>query len=106
MNDPQDPSRRKEDLTALPSFPAAACCGPGPDETPESPIRLVRLFTAGSVPTPVGAVPRVSATLEPRDRWGTIKARWGVGRMDYAIDPGLYALGTPDKESPVLVTAN
>jgi acetyl-CoA decarbonylase/synthase complex subunit gamma len=26
--------------------------------------------------------------------------------MDYAIDPGLYALGKPDNNSPVLVTAN
>ena len=40
------------------------------------------------------------------DRWGTIKARWGVGRMHYTIDPGLYALGNPDHESPVVVTAN
>ena len=40
------------------------------------------------------------------DRWGTIKARWGVGRMHYQVDPGLYALGTPDATSPVLVTSN
>jgi len=26
--------------------------------------------------------------------------------MDYSIDPGLYALGKPDRESPVLVSAN
>ncbi len=26
--------------------------------------------------------------------------------MDYAVDPGLYALGNPDRESPVLVSAN
>jgi hypothetical protein len=26
--------------------------------------------------------------------------------MDYKVDPGLYALGMPDDESPVLVTAN
>jgi hypothetical protein len=26
--------------------------------------------------------------------------------MDYSIDPGLYALGAPDRESPVLVSAN
>ncbi|GAG72391.1 unnamed protein product [marine sediment metagenome] len=33
-------------------------------------------------------------------------ARWGVGRMSYTVDPGLYALGNPNGESPVLVTAN
>jgi len=26
--------------------------------------------------------------------------------MNYTVDPGLYALGTPDSDSPVLVTAN
>ena len=40
------------------------------------------------------------------DLWGTVKARWGVGRMSYTVDPGLYAVGTPDSESPVLATSN
>lgn len=56
--------------------------------------------------TPVGRVPRVLSALTSADRWGTIKARWGVGRMNYCIDPGLYALGNPSQESPVLVTSN
>jgi hypothetical protein len=63
-------------------------------------------FIAGSVSTSMGAIPRVASELARRDRWGTFKARWGVGRMDYAIDPGLYALGSPDSKSPVLVSAN
>ena len=32
--------------------------------------------------------------------------RWGFGRDDYRVKPGLYALGAPDSTSPVLVTAN
>ena len=40
------------------------------------------------------------------DRLGSYKARWGIGRMHYTVDPGLYALGEPDAEAPVLVTAN
>jgi hypothetical protein len=32
--------------------------------------------------------------------------RWGIGRDDYRVRPGLYALGAPDADSPVLVTAN
>ena len=40
------------------------------------------------------------------DHWGALKVRWGVGRMRYTIDPGLYALGSLDNLSPVLVTAN
>ncbi len=32
--------------------------------------------------------------------------RLGWGRMNYTVDPGLYALGHPGPESPVFVTAN
>jgi len=32
--------------------------------------------------------------------------RWRIGRMNYTVPPGLYALGTPDTASEVLVTAN
>ena len=51
-------------------------------------------------------MPKISSHLKRSDHWGTIKARWGVGRMHYTLDPGLYALGEPDDQSPVLVTAN
>ena len=54
----------------------------------------------------MGTAPQVSSTLTWRDYWGTVKARWGVGRMNYTIETGLYALGNPGDESPVLVTAN
>ena len=63
-------------------------------------------FVLGLLSTPAGQIPRVSASLSGKDRWGTIKARWNVGRMHYTVDPGLYALGNPDEEAPVLVTAN
>lgn len=63
-------------------------------------------FVIGSVQTPVGDVPKISPVLNGSDRWGSIKARWGVGRMQYTVDPGLYALGEPNDRSPVLVTAN
>jgi hypothetical protein len=60
----------------------------------------------GFVPTPVGQVPRVRSELAWTDRFGSLKARWGVGRMHYTVQPGLYALGNPDTQAPVLVTAN
>lgn len=37
---------------------------------------------------------------------GGFKARWGIGRMNYRVDAGLYAIGEPTAESPVFVTAN
>jgi hypothetical protein len=73
---------------------------------PLKPPRLDQPFVVGDLEGPAGKIPRVSSALTRRDRWGSIKARWGVGRMDYAVDPGLYALGSPDGGSPVLVTAN
>jgi len=30
----------------------------------------------------------------------------GDGRLHFTVEPGLYALGKPGKQSPVLVTAN
>lgn len=48
----------------------------------------------------------LSTSLSIKDRIGTWKARWGIGRMKYLIDPGLYMIGCPDELSPVLVTAN
>jgi acetyl-CoA decarbonylase/synthase complex subunit gamma len=44
--------------------------------------------------------------LKREDRFGAFKARWGINRMNYKVDPGLYALGTPGSDSPVFVTAN
>jgi acetyl-CoA decarbonylase/synthase complex subunit gamma len=68
--------------------------------------RLEQPFVIGSIETLAGNIPQVSSRLSALDIWGTFKARWGVGRMDYAIDPGLYALGHPTGASPVMVTAN
>ena len=68
--------------------------------------RLAQPFVVGAMDTAAGKIPKITSRLLPRDYWGTFKARWGVGRMNYCVDPGLYALGRPAKESPVFVTAN
>lgn len=67
---------------------------------------LNQAFVVGMLQTPVGPVPQVSSSLTWGDRLGTFKARWGIGRMHYTIEPGLYALGKPNEQSPILVTAN
>jgi len=51
-------------------------------------------------------IPRAKTELSAADRLGSIKARWGIGRMRYSVLPGLYATGDPRPESPVFVTAN
>ncbi len=86
-------------------MPESTCCVTA-QTIPDALLRLNQVFVIGSIPTAAGNLPRVSSALSWQDHWGAIKARWGVGRMDYAIDPGLYALGKPDNNSPVLVTAN
>lgn len=68
--------------------------------------RMSQAFVIGSVATHLGVAPQIASILTWQDHWGTIKARIGVGRMDYAVDPGLYALGNPDSDSPVFVSAN
>jgi hypothetical protein len=60
----------------------------------------------GEISTSQGKVPQISTKLNFTDTWGTCKVRFGVNRMNYKINPGLYAVGTPDNTSPVLVTAN
>ncbi len=49
---------------------------------------------------------RISSQLDFSDRFGACKARWGLGRMNYMVPPGLYAIGNPAGNDPVLVTAN
>jgi CO dehydrogenase/acetyl-CoA synthase gamma subunit (corrinoid Fe-S protein) len=51
-------------------------------------------------------VPRVSRDITRADRLGAWRVRWGFGRDDYRVKPGLYALGAPVATSPVLVTSN
>jgi hypothetical protein len=48
----------------------------------------------------------VPTSLTLCDHVGTWKARWGIGRMAYDVEPGLYAIGIPNNESPVFVSAN
>ena len=67
---------------------------------------LDQQFVDGTINSSAGNLPQVSSKLKWQDIWGTFKARFGVGRMDYTVDPGLYALDNPDNNSPVFVTAN
>lgn len=71
-----------------------------------SPQRSTQPFVVDTLAVDGREIPRVSSLLTGRDRWGTMKVRCGIGRMHYTVDPGLYALGNPDSNSPIVVTAN
>jgi len=51
-------------------------------------------------------VPTVSTRLSLRDRLADWGVRWDIGRGNYRVESGLYAVGDPQSESPLLVTAN
>jgi hypothetical protein len=63
-------------------------------------------YIVGDIQTPAGMIPRISSRLKVRDYLGAFRVRWGIRRDHYRVNPGLYAVGTPDKYSDVLVTAN
>jgi CO dehydrogenase/acetyl-CoA synthase delta subunit len=48
----------------------------------------------------------VSSEWTARETLGAWKVRWGIGRMSYHVPAGLYAVGSPDPDSPVVATAN
>jgi hypothetical protein len=105
MNKKESCSCSESPMT-LPIFQEEPGCCSSAKEVRNITPGLDQSFVTGSITTVIGRIPRVSSELQGRDHWGALRARWGVGRMDYMVDPGLYALGNPDKDSLVLVTAN
>ena len=63
-------------------------------------------WITGEISTLVGKIPQISTKPTFSDTLGGWKARWGINRINYKINPGLYAVGSLDDTSPVLVTAN
>jgi hypothetical protein len=61
---------------------------------------------ANSIRPMVYQIPSVSTKLNFNDYLGTMKVRWGIGRDNYSIQPGLYKIGNPNSNSDVLVSAN
>ncbi len=60
----------------------------------------------GFVDTPIGPIKRIKTTLMRKDTLQDCHARIKIKRNNFRINTGLYAVGNPDKDSPVLVTAN
>ena len=85
------------------------CCGPPagpPSSRDEKPGYTLCGFVEDFLLTAAGPVPRVKTGLTREDSLGMLRARLGIGRNHYKVAPGLYALGRPDTDSPVLATAN
>jgi len=78
------------------------CCGLAANNN----IEYRSLPVTGIIQTPQGPVEIVSTRWRLEDYTGMIAVRIGINRMNYAVKPGLYAVGKPSADSPVLVSAN
>lgn len=58
------------------------------------------------IKTDAGFIPVIKSKLGKDDLFSTFYVRCGINRYKYTVTPGLYGMGTPDKNSEVLVTAN
>jgi hypothetical protein len=102
---------------------AASCCPPKPTTTgccpPQTgnsccpprrefdrPGYRLETYVCDWIDSPVGELPQVATKLNREDRVGAWRVRWGIGREQYRVTPGLYAVGQPDEHAAVLVSAN
>ncbi len=104
----------KEQMTAE----ATSCCAPAASPGADSKALARDLlccpqagakppaWVMGTVPSPAGAVPKITSQWSAADRWGMVKSRTGAYRMWYSVPPGLYAIGEPGKDADIFVTAN
>ncbi len=93
---------KKSSPCSGPSEPGVpSCCG-GTKEI----VKFEGLNVAGHIKTDAGEIPTVPVSLTVKDILGNMLARLGINRNSYAVSPGLYAVGKPDKNSSVLVSAN
>jgi len=53
-----------------------------------------------------GRIPKVDSVITRQDTLKRLAFRLGIGRKGMTVSPGLYALGSPSPEDPVLVSAN
>lgn len=107
------PPPKNETACCAPPAPAEACCSPGNDSGGCCPTAAADLpgyklwpFVCGWLDSSAGKIPQIATRLTSADIIGRWQMRWGLGRARYSIAPGLYAIGKPSGDSPVLVTAN
>lgn len=85
------------------------CCGApaGPPSSPfERPGYMLCHYVDSFMDTNLGPVPKIKTSESVLDFLGAVRARLGIARDQYKVAPGLYAIGDPTPDSPVLVSAN
>jgi len=66
----------------------------------------IEYLVQDKVQSQVGIVKKISTNLTKKDILGGVGIRLNINRNNYAVEPGLYAIGSPDENSPVFVSAN
>lgn len=79
------------------SYPMAAYRKPG---------YTLDSYVASFTKTDAGLVPIIKPVPGKKDVFSTLLVRCGFFRYSYTVNPGIYGIGAPDKDSEVLVTAN
>ena len=93
-----------EQVCCPPKSASKSCCPPLKNRLRAG--YRVESFVKGWTDTAVGEVPIVARALNLADYRGRFAMRWGIGRDHFSIAPGLYAIGTPNEHSEVLISAN
>jgi hypothetical protein len=84
----------------------ACCSAPEPIRNTSCCSSSMPAWVLGLIETKAGNVPTVSPKWHRADYLGMIKSRSTAFRMRYAVPPGVYALGNPDENSDIFVSAN
>ncbi len=67
---------------------------------------MTKHYVTDVIGTAIGSVERVSTVWSRLDILQTIRVRWSIGRMNYLVTPGVYAVGKPDADSNIFISAN
>ena len=94
----------KKETSCCASSVSTTCCSPKRQVNPQ--LDITGDYIAGWTESRIGKIPTVSTRLSKADKWGNLKVRLNIDRMKYKVQPGLYAVGNPGADSPILVSAN
>jgi len=94
----------KKETSCCASSVSITCCSPKQQVNPQ--LDITGDYIVGWTESRIGKIPTVSTRLSKADKWGSLKVRLNIDRMNYKVQPGLYAVGKPDADSSVLVSAN
>jgi len=77
-----------------------------PPASDERPGYRLCSYVESFIQTETGPVPVIKTRPGRDDLFSTFYVRCGIKRYSYTVAPGLYGIGSPDKNCEVLVTAN